>query len=186
MGLKLDMGKAYDRVEWDFLEAIMLKLGFSAGWINLIMTCVRTVTYSIVVNGTPMWNIRPSRGIRQGDPISTYLFLICAEALSSLLNHAEMSVAITEVPSSLRGPRISHLFFVDDSLIFCKANSMEWRRVVKLLGIYEEGSGQRLNFQKNAIFFSRNTCQDKRREILQFFGLLEATRFLTHIQACPH
>jgi hypothetical protein len=74
IGLKLDMSKAYDRVEWEFLEATMRRLGFDEKWVNLVMTCVQTVTYSVVVNGNPVGNIRSSRGIRQGDPISPYLF----------------------------------------------------------------------------------------------------------------
>lgn len=78
------MNKAYDRVEWRFLEAIMDKLGFSSRWIPLIMSCVRTASYSMMFNGNALGNITPTKGIRQGDPISPYLFLICAETLSSL------------------------------------------------------------------------------------------------------
>jgi hypothetical protein len=157
MGIKLDMSKAYDRVEWDFLEAVMGKMGFSERWVSLIMICVRSVTYSIVINGQPVGNIIPSRGLRQGDPISPYLFILCAEALSAMLNQAERMGVITGVPTSKRGPRLSHLFFADDSLLFCKANSVEWRRLTKILEKYEEASGQKLNRDKTSIFFSRNT-----------------------------
>jgi hypothetical protein len=72
MGIKLDMSKAYDRVEWEFLEVVMSKLGFSDRWIRLIMECVRTVTYSIIVNGQAVGKITPSRGLRKGDPFVTF------------------------------------------------------------------------------------------------------------------
>lgn len=76
MGLKLDMSKAYDRVEWPFLEAAMARLGFAERWVQLVMTCVRTVSYSVIVNGNRVGKICLTRGIRQGDLISPYLFLI--------------------------------------------------------------------------------------------------------------
>ena len=146
-------------------------MGFSHRWINLIMECVCTMSYSILVNGQPVGNIRPSRGIRQGDPLSPYLFIICAEALSSLINQAINNGVITGVSTSKNGHRLSHLFFADDSLLFCKANSVEWRRLMRILEDYEAASGQKLNEDKTSIFFSRNTSMEKRDEISRLSGL---------------
>jgi hypothetical protein len=170
MGIKLDMSKAYDKVEWSFLEAVMRRMEFPEIWINLIMGCVKSVSYSIIVNGQPVGNIKPSRGIRQGDPLSPYLFLLCAEALSAMLTRAEKKGVLTGVPTSKKGPTLSHFFFADDSLILCKANSVEWRRLTKILDKYEAASGQKLNKEKTSIFFSRNTSPEKRMEITQLSG----------------
>lgn len=91
-------------------------------WIHLLMQCVRSVSYSILINGQPHGHIIPSRGIRQGDPLSLFFFIICAEALSSLLQQAGRVGGLTGVPISRGIIRISHLLFGNDSLVFCRAN----------------------------------------------------------------
>lgn len=107
----MEINKAYNHVEWRFLEAVMVKLGFDLRWITLIMECVTTMTYAMVVNGNPVGHIIPSLGIRQGDPLSPYLFLLCTKALSSMLSKVKINGVITGVPTSKNGPRINHLFF---------------------------------------------------------------------------
>ncbi|CAL9005797.1 unnamed protein product, partial [Prunus brigantina] len=88
MVLKLDMSKAYDIVEWTFIEAMLKRLGFNDRWVELIMDCISTITYSVQVWGVASGMIVPSRGLHQGDPLSPYMFLICAKGLSALLSNA--------------------------------------------------------------------------------------------------
>ncbi|MCI28536.1 RNA-directed DNA polymerase (Reverse transcriptase), partial [Trifolium medium] len=90
VSLKLDISKAYDRIDWDFLRDMMVKMNFSKKWIEWIMLCVETVDYSVIVNGHQVGPIIPGRGLRQGDPLSPYLSIICAEGLSALIRKAEL------------------------------------------------------------------------------------------------
>ena len=154
MAIKLDMSKAYDRVEWAYLEAMMRKMGFHEKWILLIMMCVTTVSYSVLINSEPKGKIIPMRGLRQGDPISPYLFLLCAEGLSAMLKREERVGHIKEVVVSRGAPRISHLLFADDSIVFCRATVEECDKVIKVLEDYEGDFEQKLNKEKTSLFFS--------------------------------
>jgi hypothetical protein len=130
----------------------MAQMSFDGRWISLIMMCVKTVRYSILVNGTPCGLITPSKGIRQGDPISPYLFLICAEALSAMLTQANMDGRLNGVPTSKRGPILSQLFFADDSLLFCRANLCQWNHLTSILQMYEEASRQKRTLIRRRYF----------------------------------
>ena len=112
MAIKLDISKAYDRVEWAFLQQIMPKLGIGGRWVRLAMETVH-------INGEPKGYITPSLGIKQGDPLSPYLFLLCAEGLSSLIRKATESQKLHGILSCTNGVCISHLLFADDSFILC-------------------------------------------------------------------
>ena len=133
MALKLDMSKVYDRVEWFFLEKIMATMGFSQRWISLISMCIRSITYSILLNGQPHGLISPQRGLHQGDPLSPYLFLLIIEGLHGLLKRAEIGSSLRGVSLCPTGPHISHLLFADDSLIFCRASMSDCQTIQSIL-----------------------------------------------------
>ena len=111
LAAKLDMSKAYDMIEWDYLKRVMRKMGFSHRWIDLMMSCVRTITYSVVINSKQCGNIVPSRGLRKRDLLSPYLFLLCAEGLVSLMKRAVQEGLIQGIAAGKGGPRVSKLFF---------------------------------------------------------------------------
>lgn len=163
--IKLDMAKAYDRVEWRYLECIMRAMGFPEVWISLVMKCVTSVTFSVRVNGVFSDEFKPSRGLRQGDPISPYLFLICSEGLSCMLKNIGPQYVSRGVRVSRHAPWISHLLFADDCLIFTQASKRGADRVATILDEYHRGSGQLVNKNKSAIFFSPN-CDDKDRRVV--------------------
>lgn len=150
------MSKAYNRIKWCFLEQILLKLGFQESWVALIMECITTVTYSILVNGEPKGMIKPSRGLRQQDPLSPYLFLFCAEGLNALLRNAATGGDIQGFSLCRHGPRLTHLFFVDGCLIFSRSTLEECTKIQQLLALYEDASGQMINKEKMNLFFSKN------------------------------
>jgi len=113
--LKLDMSKAYDWVEWEFLRRMMKKMVFCKQWVDLIMKCVCTVSYRIRVNGDLSNDFKPERGLRQGDPLSPYLFLICAEGFSVLQKRAEEDEKIQGIKVCQGALSVSYLLFADDS-----------------------------------------------------------------------
>lgn len=113
-----------------------------------------------------IWYFEASRGLRQGDTLSPYLFILCADALSSLLNSAQRDGRIKGIVLSNRGPTISHLLFADDSLFFIKANERNSKELLHIFTEYEKASGQVINLDKSAITFGHRVYQHTRNRIM--------------------
>ncbi|KAL5570777.1 hypothetical protein UlMin_020374 [Ulmus minor] len=171
LALKLDMAKAYDRVEWDFIQRVMNKLGFSEVWIRKIMACISSVTYSFQFNGKRFGHLAPTRGLHQGDPLSPYLFLLCGEGLSSLLHLYEQKGDIQGLRCGLRGPTISHLLFADDSLFFLEARLSTCANLKEILKLYETASGQVVNLSKSAMCFGPNLSEPDATQMAALLGV---------------
>lgn len=119
MTMKLDLSKAYDIVEWLYLAAIMKRMGFCDRWVNLIIECVKMVKYSVTHGGEDFGQIVPSKSIQQEDPLFSYLFILCAEGLSSLIRGYERRKLLHRCKVAEGAPIISHMIFTDDSHIYC-------------------------------------------------------------------
>ncbi|KAL4332523.1 hypothetical protein GQ457_07G000070 [Hibiscus cannabinus] len=171
--IKLDMEKAYDRVEWHFLSDVMKKMGFADGWINSIMMCVTTVSFCLKINGEISDFFRPSRGLRQGDPLSPYLFLFCTQGLSAMLLKDQREGRIRGVRASQKGPRINHLLYADDCLLFIKNSEKEARRLKEVLTVYEASSGQKINVEKSSIYFSNGTSEQSKTALKSILNMNE-------------
>ncbi|RVW99827.1 putative ribonuclease H protein [Vitis vinifera] len=150
--LKLDIEKAFDHVNWNFLIDVMSRMGFGHKWINWMKWCWFTATFSILINGCPTGFFRSSRGLRQGDPLSPYLFLFAMEALSQLLSRARNEGFFSGFKVGGRGREgliVSHLLFADDTLIFCNADAVQLQYLSWTFMWFEAISGLKVNLSKS-------------------------------------
>lgn len=112
--VKIDFFKAYDRVKWSFLEAVLNRMKLPPHLVKVIMQCVSTVQYTLLFNGQKANSFIPQRGLRQGDPLSPYLFIMCMNVLSNLLHRAEDMKSIHGIQFNRSGPMVSHVMYADD------------------------------------------------------------------------
>ncbi|KAA3469396.1 reverse transcriptase [Gossypium australe] len=155
------MSKAYDRVEWDFLAGMLSKMRFCQDWIILIMRCVCSVSYMVGIN----------ESLRQGDPLSPFLFLICTEGLSTLLNEAKNKGLMIGTPIGRERFSLNHLFFADDCIIFGDASEKGAYVVRSILEEYSKASGQQVNYDKSLIYFGTSVDQNMRKQITNILGV---------------
>ena len=151
---KLDIEKAYDSVNWQFLMSVMQKIGFGVKWREWIWSCISTVKFSVLINGEPAGFFSSSKGLRQGDPLSPYLFIMGMEVLSALIRRVVEGGCISGC--RIRRGRgqalnISHLLFADDAIVFCEAKKDDMTFLSWILCWFEAALGLRINLAKSEI-----------------------------------
>ena len=148
LSLKVDFEKAYDSVRWEFLYDMLHKMGFHNKWIRWIRGCMESATVSVLVNGSPTEEFKPKRGLRQGDPLASFLFLVVAEGLTGLVRQAVKANLLSGLKISRNELQLCILQFADDTLFVCEDS---FRNVVTLKAIlmgFEVASGLKINFHK--------------------------------------
>ncbi|KAJ9696951.1 hypothetical protein PVL29_008942 [Vitis rotundifolia] len=151
---KLDIEKAYDHVCWKFLLAVLKKMGFGERWLKWIEWCISTVKFSVLINGSPTGFFQSSRGLRQGDPLSPYLFVIAMEVFSCMVGRAISGGFLSGWKVGGRsglGLQISHLLFADDTLVFCEESADQMTYLSWLLMWFEACSGLKINLEKSEL-----------------------------------
>ncbi|GKV09632.1 hypothetical protein SLEP1_g21103 [Rubroshorea leprosula] len=146
---KVDFEKAYDKVCWEFLDYMMMRLGFNETWRKWIMECLRSSSVSVLINGSPTCQFSVSKGIRQGDPLSPFLFLIVAEGLNGLMASAVDKGTYKGVRVGNEGVMVSHLQFADDTVFFGEASEDNISAVKAIMRTFELASGLKINFGKS-------------------------------------
>ena len=153
------------------LFSVLLHLGFNNTFTSWITTCLSSVTFEIMVNGGKSESFTPSKGLRQGDPLSFYLFILGQEVLSRLLDHEVRTKNISGIKASSRGSTITHVMYADDIILFSKATSKDAYNINAVLEKYCSWSRQRISNNKSGVFFSKHTHPSHCRHIKEILQL---------------
>ncbi|RVW72587.1 hypothetical protein VitviT2T_011580 [Vitis vinifera] len=149
---KIDFEKAYDHVRWDFLDQVLEKKGFSPRWRKWMSGCLSSVSYAVLVNGSAKGWVKASRGLRQGDPLSSFLFTLVADVLSRMLLRAEERNMLEGFRVGRNRTRVSHLQFADDTIFFSNTREEDLQTLKSLLLAFGHISGLKVNLDKSNIY----------------------------------
>lgn len=137
--MKIDLEKAYDRIDWEFLRWVLMDLGLPSTLVSLIMFCVTSTEMNFLWNGQTTSYMKPSRGLRQGDPLSPYLFVLCLNKLSCLIEREVANGLWKPLTFSRGGPCLSHIFFADDLILMGEASKTQCEVMMACLNKFCSG-----------------------------------------------
>ncbi|WKA00162.1 hypothetical protein VitviT2T_018548 [Vitis vinifera] len=150
--LKIYFEKAYNHVSWDFLDHVLEKKGFSLRWRKWMRGYLSTVSFAVLVNGNAKGWVKASRGLRQGDPLSSFLFTLVADVLSRMLLRAEERNSLEGFKVGRNSTRVSHLQFKDDTIFFSNTSEEDLQTLKSLLLVFGQIFGLKVNLDKNNIY----------------------------------
>lgn len=171
------MSKAYDRIEWNFLRRVLIKMGFDSSFVHTIMLCITTLWYSFLLSSKHFRALQPARGLRQGDPQSPYLFICYVEAFIRMVEASVSHDRLHGVRVAPTAPIVSNLCFADDTMLFCQASIRKADEVLLLLKKYAQASGQLINLEKSSMIFSPGTSLAERSFIQGLLGIQVVDKF---------
>lgn len=157
--LKIGLEKAYDRMDWNFIRFCLSRKGFDRYSCDLILSCITSPSTSVLVNGKASTPFQTSRGIRQGDPISPYIFIICMEYLAVLISEYLDQGNWKPFYLKRNGTPISHLMFADDLILFGDTSNKTLKGMIEFLDQFWDCVGQKMNNSKSKLYFSKHTPQ---------------------------
>ncbi|KAG0454519.1 hypothetical protein HPP92_023811 [Vanilla planifolia] len=172
--LKLDFKAAFDKLGWSFLLAALRARGFSEKFCDLVLNVLDATWLSVLINGFPKGFFKPSRGVRQGDPLSPALFIIALDALSRCLTAAVASRSIQAYVTPKLSRPITHLAFADDVIIFTTANRASLKQLSTLLQTFLNASSLELNRSKSSVIHARSPSAGARRRTQNILGFHHA------------
>ncbi|XP_028103519.1 uncharacterized protein LOC114302671 [Camellia sinensis] len=170
--IKLDFEKAYDSLNWEFLLSMMVNFGFGGKWVEWIAVCVTSAKLSVLVNGSPTKEFSPQRGLSQGDSLSPFLFIIAAKCFSILMSRALDLGLIKGVKIGSNGLVLTYLQFVDDSLLLCEADALEY------LGLPLGANPSRKATWRPVFDKFRSKLAGWKRKLLSFAGRLTLIKYV--------
>lgn len=171
--MKIDLKEAYDTVDWSFLLAVLEAMNFPRQFVSWIETCLKSAKFSVVINGQPCDYFEAKRGLRQGDPISPYLFVLVMEVFTRQMLELEENENFKYHPKC-KQLKITHLVFADDVMLVCKADRTSPIEMMKVFTRFFAVSGLEINTMKRSMFFG-NVKQDDKQFLLESLGFSEGS-----------